>query len=500
MKKAPSSQPSLDLFAIPGPAVARHPGVLIAPRELRRWLDTLPLGNPPSAAQMLLQQLRLLVRDPQPDNRFIGLLQMYDVPLARLLEVVEERLQGKTTSALPLDQLEYVLVELLSELAFGYLRTVNDLLVRGKPPATETLYSAMRLLDDAMAIQRQHYCRLVPEAWRLFTQIYRHAETQQVNRHPVDAKLHRRGEPATIEALFFRALVIGLCDPHIYRPDQILGWHRWTTAHTHLLELGILPQGPFSIPVDLSGELAPLTGARRGKPGPEMRYLLTDGFLQRLQEDPGAPAALGQALVGLIKGRKSPEQRQSPRQPRNHPFLMMHGLRNIHTRLDALTRGGATADTPSAAIACRQINQSKSGAAFHLQGPLNPPLSVGEAILLEAVTGPQGGAAVGFAGQIRRLVTLDGQQIEIGVEKLQGRLVPLVITGSAAERLHGSNHALLQQALDSGQYTLLAPRTLYRQGDTLTAESATAELSLRMKRLLRTVQHTAFIDVEIATI
>jgi len=497
MIKAPSSQPSLDLFGIPGPAVARHPGVLLAPRELRRWLDTLPLGNPPNAAQMLLQQLRLLVRDPQPESRLVSLLQMYDAPVDRLLEVVDERLQGNTTSALPLDQLEYVLVELLSELAFGYLRAANDLLVRSKQPPAETLYRAMRLLDDAMAIQRQHYCRIVPEGWRLFTRIYRHAESQQISRQPVDAKLRRAGQPATIEALFFRALLISLCDPHHYRPDQILAWHRWTTGHTDLLELGILPQGAFSIPVDLSGELAPLTGARRGKPGPDMRYLLTDGFLQRLQDDAGAPAALGQALIGLIKGRKSSEQRQSPRQPRNHPFLLMYGLRNIHARLDALTRGSAGGSTPSAAIACRQVNQSKSGAAFHLQGPLNPPLNVGEPILVETASPPQGGAPVGFAGRIRRVVTLDGQQIEIGVEKLQGRLVPLVVTGAAAERLHGSNQALLQQVLDSGQYTLLAPRTLYREGDRLTAESATAELNLRIKRLLGVVQHTAFIDVEL---
>jgi len=177
---------------------------------------------------------------------------------------------------------------------------------------------------------------------------------------------------------------------------------------------------------------------------------------------------------------------------------MTYGLLNIHARLDALTRGRESGATPSTAIACRQVNQSKSGAAFHLQGPLNPPLSVGEPILVEAEAGSQGGAPVGFAGRIRRLVTLENQQIEIGVEKLQGRLVPLVITGSAAERLHGSNHALLQQALDSGQYTLLAPRSLYRQGDKVTAESATAELNLQMKSLLGTVQHTAFIDVEIA--
>lgn len=490
------SQPKPAAFDIPRPAVARHPGVMLSARELRRWMDGLPLGNPPKAAQTLLQQLRLLVRDPQPGGRLAGLLQVYEGPLERLLEVVDERLQGNTTHVVPLDQLEYALVDLLSELAFGHLRVANELLACGKTPTAKGLYRAMQLLDTAMTVQRAHYCRPAAEGWRRFVQIYRHAEAQRMARQPVDRALPRANGPATIEGLFFRALIIGLCDPHHHRADEVLGWQDWVSAHTDLVELGVLPQGPSAVPVDLSGELAPLTAARRGKPAPEMHYLGTERLLQRLQEDTTAPAGLGAALTGLLRGRKAPEQRQGPRQPRHHPFRMIYGLHNIHARLDALTRGRGDGDAPPAAVACRQVNQSGSGAAFHLRGPLNPPLSVGEPILFEAETRAGNGAVVGFAGRIQRVVMLEDQAIEIGVEKLQGRLIPLVITGSAAERLRGSTHALLQQAVDSGQQTLLATRFLYREGGTLTAESATADHDLRMTRLLGVVQNTAFISVE----
>ena len=70
--------------------------------------------------------------------------------------------------------------------------------------------------------------------------------------------------PTHIDGLFFRALIIGLCDPHHQRPGDILAWHRWIGGHTDTLKLSVLSQGAFSIPIDTSGDLAPLTGARRG--------------------------------------------------------------------------------------------------------------------------------------------------------------------------------------------------------------------------------------------
>jgi len=500
MVKAPSSQPNPDLFDIPAAAVARHPGAMLAARALRRWVDGLPLGNPPKAAQMLLQQLRLLVRDPDPGSRFDSLLQIYATPVGQLFDIVDERLRDSSDSAMPLDQLEYALIELLTELAFGHLRLANDLLEKGKNPPTETLYQAMRLLDGAQTVERLHYCRLVPESWRLVTQIYRHAEARETAHSPVDRGLRRAGDPATIEGLFFRTLIISLCDPHQHRPQDILRWHDWTGPHTHLVGMGILPQGPFAIPVDTSGELAPLTSARRGRPGPEMRYLAIESFLQQLEADHEGPKGLLQALHDLITGRKSSEQRQSPRQPRNHPYSLLRGLRDVHARLETLTRGGEPGSQGPVAVACRQVNQSRTGAAFQLTAAVTPPLSVDDLVLAEAAETPAGGASVGFAGRIRRLVTLDDQTIEIGVEKLQGRLIPVEIGGTTAERLRGNIQALLQHVVENDRYVLIATRNLFRRGDTVTVKGAHADFTLRMKELLAVVHHTAYIAVEITVL
>lgn len=491
-----SSQPKFTLFRVPEPAIARHPGVILAPRELRSWTESLPLGNPPRAAQLILQQLRLLVRDPDPGNKFAALLALYDEPIERLLEIVTDRLGESTDQAMPLDQLEHALVDLLTEFANGRLRAANNLLLAGKRPGAALLYRAFDLLDTAHTIECLRYSGLNDAHWRPMLEIYLHAEAQGIDGERVDTPPRRRGHPEDIRGLLFRTLIIGLCDPYQQRPGDILAWHEWTGTHCDSLALSILPQGAFSIPVDTSGDLAPLTGARRGKPGPDMRYLVAEDFLRLLREDDTAPRGLYDAISGLIKGRKSPDQRKSPRQPRNHPFRILWGLRQVHARLGELTSGETGALELGSPAPCLQINQSKGGAAFHLQGPLPSPLAIGETVLAEADNPKPGGAPIGFIGRIQRLVSEDSGRIEIGVEKLAGRLVPLTLSGGAAERTRGDTHALLQQHPDGQRYTLLAVRNLFREGDTVIGESINAHYNLRMRSIAAGTRQTAYIDVE----
>ena len=498
MVNAPPNQPNPGLFPIPPVAVARHPAALLSPRDLRHWVDSLPLGNPPKAAEHLLHQLRLLVRDPSPGPRFAVLLALYDQPIDQLLQIVRERLKNNPENAVPLDQLEQLTVELLNESAYGQLRMANQLLDGGKAPQLEELFRAMSLLDSALNIERLHYRRLAPQAWGLLLHIFLLAEHLQLADQPMAAVPIEPDQPRTIRGLFSRVLVITLCDPHQHLPGDIQRWHAWTGANSELLELTLLPQGAAAIPVDISGSETPLAAARRSKPGPGIRYLASDRFMQRLADDPMAPQGLLQAINELIKGRKTPEQRQSPRQARNHPFRLLHGLHSVHRRLTELTDSESPSRHELSPVPCRQINRSPTGAAFTLQGPLSPPLSVGEPILAEAEAAGRKTAPVGFAGRIQRLVTADHQQIEIGVEKLQGRLIPVAVTGSATERTRGTNYAVLQHATEGTQHLLLAASSIYREGDLVVVEGAQQRYNLRMLALLAGYQRIAYIVVEIA--
>jgi hypothetical protein len=468
---------------------------MLTVREVRAWIETLPLANPARTARLLHQQLRILVSDPNPGPRFAALLQLYHRPLEQLLLFVYERLQNNPDNVQPLDQLEYQVIELLLELAHGHLRAANELLSAGKQPTPETLFHATVLLDNALNIERLHYHRPAPHSWRLLLHIFQQAEQQQAAAQAVASRLRQEGDPATVRGLFLRTLVVSLADPHSHRPREVLSWLRWSGEHTDRLQLTLLPQGAFAIPIDISAALPPLAAARCGKPGPDTRFLAADDFLQLAEDDPEAPPGLRAALVDVIKGRKAPEQRQSPRQAASQPYRLLRGLRDTHRRLAELTGEAAQGSPDAAAVAAVQVNQSKHGAAFHLQGPLAPPLNIGELVLAEA-EGRGGEAPVGFTGCIQRLVNGEHGRVEIGVAKLLGRLVPVTITGAAAARLRGETKALLLQAGDSGALSLIASRIVYRDGDVVTIEGPNTRYNLRMLRISAAVQHTVTIEVE----
>lgn len=497
MVNAPNPPPNPGLFNIRATSVARHPDALMTPRALGRWIDDLPLANPPKSATMLLQQLRLLVRDPQPGNRFAQLIELYEPPLAKLLALVFERLEHSSDSAQPLDQLEFTAIELLTELANGYLRLANEQIIIGNPPGPAILMRAMTALDLALHIERLRYYRLAPNLWLLLLTIFRHAGQQQIGNEVIEAPLRQPDDPNTINGLFFRALIVSACDPNHHRPTDVLAWHQWIGKHTSQLNLSVLPQGAFTIPVDISGVKPPLSCVHAARPGPEIRYLDIDPVLQAIENDADAPPRLLAALSDLIKGRKNPERRRHPRQPRSQAYHLMHGLRFIHERLSALTQGTATGQPRYGVVPCLLTDQSKSGAAFRISVPMSSPLCVGEPVLVQTDAVGPNGAPVGFAGVIRRLVNDGENRIEIGVEKLLGRLVPVQVAGPAAERTRGDNFALLQQSPETGKLTLLAGHVVYRQGESVPVDSATVRYTLRMLSLINSVQSTAFIEVEL---
>jgi hypothetical protein len=488
-----SSFPDPGLFPPPNIAVARHPAVMLSPRQLKNWIGELPLANPTRAANEVLQQLRLVVRDPDPGKHFGTLLDLFAPPLEALFETVAERLQTNPDNAVPLDQLEYHLIECLAELAAGYLRIANDQILQGRRPTVETLYRAMSAMQRGLHIKRLHYHQRTMDCWSNQLRIFLHAENQGVSTQSVKPPVRRQEEPATIRDLFFSSLMVCLSDPNHRRPAEIQEWTQWAAANAGLLQLSLLPQGAAAIPLDISGEMAPLSGARQAKPGPDTRYLDSTEFLQAAKD--GAPG-LHRALTELVKGRRKSDQRNSVRQPRQQPYRLVFGMREMYQRLNALTRGLEQPEQHCVTEAM-QVNQSRDGAAFVLHGQPAVPLSVGEPVLAEAGTHNARGAPVGFTAIVQRFLNSDDGGFEIGVEKMRGRLIPVLIQGTTGERNHLDPHALLQQDTDTGRYLLLAPRGWFRPDDHVNVEGPSARYRLRLVRMASEMLHTTRIEVEI---
>lgn len=494
MANVPSSVPQTLPLPLPELSVARHPALMLAPRAVRGWIDTLPLANPPRAAEDLRQQLQLLVSDPDPGGRLGNLLELYEPPVNALLEIVLERLEVNADLAMPLDQLEYKIVELLQALSGGYLRVADARLQAGKRPDAATLFGAMRAHCQASTIQRLHYHPPSAVDWQTLLSIFLHAEGLGVSDQQIAPPARQLQEPATIHRLFYSALVTSLCDPNRRLPGEINRWQRWLADEVDTLELTLLPAGRAAVPIDISGTMPPLAGARQAKPGSSIRYL---DFASLLTASEDGMPDLHQALQELIDGRAQSEQRREHRQPRNHPYTLVFGLRDIHERLRRLTGGSVDSNQLTPGLEAVQADQSRDGACFHLPTLSDTRLSVGDPVLAKAADGDVQAAHAGFAAVLRRLANRPDGQAEIGVEKLRGRLIPVEIQASAGGNRHLSPYALLQQHADTGRLQLLAARGWYRERDVLNVASGDTGYRLRVRGLASEMRNTVRIDVEL---
>jgi hypothetical protein len=487
---ASASLPDPGLFPLPELSVARHPAVILAPRRLKRWIGELPLANPQRTADLLLQQLGLLVHDPQPGPKLSALLGLHAEPVAQLLAILLQRMRVDAENALPMDPRERQLVDILLTLGDGYLRTFNEALLVGRAPPAEDLYTAAWAFDQALGIERLRYRPAAQAQWQRLLKVFLCAEGHGLGDRTLPEERRREGEAATVRAIFFRALVIGLSDPHRQRPSEMLAWAAWLTEHGAALELSQQPRGSHPIPVDLGPRSAP-PGARRVEPGPDTRYLLTDDLLRLATA--GAPG-LHVALLDLAEGRHQRDLRRSPRRSSARGYRILPGLRNISRRLDELS-GAATGQTSSNAWDARQLDQSKRGAAFVVAAAIKPPLMIGAPILAE-VAEPGQTAAVGFAALVRRVVSTDEGRFEIGVEKLQGRIVPVKVATVTGGRSYVDPHGLLLHPPGQEGLVLLAPRAWYRHDDLVAAEGPATRYRLRMTGLRAAAHNIALIDVE----
>jgi hypothetical protein len=494
MANVPSSLQQALPLTTPELAVARHPALILAPRALRSWIETLPLANPPRAAEDLRHQLELLISDPDPGNRLGSLLDLYEPAINALLEIVLERLEVNLDLAMPLDQLEYKVVELLQALAGGYLRIADSRLKAGKSPDAATLFRAMRAHCHATTIRRLHYHPPTPGDWQTLLGIFGHAEGLGVSHQRIGPPARHVPEAETIHRLFYAALVVSLCDPNRRLPGDIRRWQRWLADQVDTLQLSLLPTGAASVPIDVSGRVPPLAGARKARPGPDIRYLDCSPLLAASAT---SMPDLEQALRELIDGRTQPEQRHEPRQARNHPYLLMFGLREIHERLLRLTQGSDDHNQLPPGSQSVQIDQSRDGACFRFVAPPDLKLAVGDPILAEAIAGDAQAANVGFTAVLRRFANHADGQAEIGVEKLRGRLIPVVIQASAGDSRHLSPLALLQQPADTGRLQLLAARGWYRENDMLTIASGATTYRLRMRERTSETRSTVRIQIEL---
>lgn len=446
------------LFAVPTPDPFENPMVETHPGQLRQWAAGLPFANPEQLAEAVITSLSRLNRYPAPVKKREELMEIYRTPCSRLYHMSQER-----KSALPVRLNRQVMLEM----AYGYLHLVNQSLTekpstRHRKQLQVYLYFAVKYLSleylHASLMYDCHGSITLKELVRLHTL----AEEHNLQHEPMDDPEHAA---ATISQQTKLTLLLSLLDPCHLQEDEpriVFDYLSEFADSARFSELTSQTEAAGHYVIDRISEVPP----QRFDPH------MTDGLAtprfclfnilpisQRLHQDlrsiekqsGGNPAGLqnlgiktaSNLLRRMLKSWHIRMERDSERHTTSGRAKLSLGIQPIHR---FLTGGATTLDLDSGnteeialnfetgglnqtapriyqALDCWRCNQSRSGVALLLSLPQVSTPQVGELVLL---TKPDGGSrAEAKIGIIRRVLLKEQTILEIGVQFINDRIVPL---------------------------------------------------------------------------
>ena len=205
-----SSEPvsALTRLETPQPEVACHPAAIVRLSELQRWIADLPNANPLRMADAVGQQLGLLVRYPQTPGRFADLIRAFQPTILSLHEDLWQQLTQVNDLSQKAAPLEAHQRTPCLEMAYAYMRLVNEAMDKAQSPHPQHLYLASLLLGRLLLIDLLYYRPLRQELWRHILRLYAIAEFYSLTGVMVETRMRTGREPRNVHGLFFRLLVL----------------------------------------------------------------------------------------------------------------------------------------------------------------------------------------------------------------------------------------------------------------------------------------------------
>lgn len=442
--------PPMDPFE--NPLVETHPG------ELRQWATALPFANPEQLAEAVISSLRKLNRFPGPVKKREELMGIYQTPSTRLYHLL---LDGK--KSLPIG----VSRQLMLEMAYGYLHIINTTL-KAKSTAKQrknlhyTIYYAIKFLSLEYLYACEEYdCR---SGIRL---------RELIRLHTLAEVLHLQDEPITdadyphtsISHQINLYLLLSLLDPCHLQAGESRVVFSYMSSFAHLARFEPLdspPEPAGQYVIDKLGEVTPhLSDPSAIKTLSAPRFCLfnlipvSQQLHQHLRsiEQQNSQTLVAMQQLGakatanllrrMLKSWHIRLERDTERHKTSGQAMLWFGLPTIHRFLtgevataspdnDSEQEISVTQDVGGLSnqvqlteqkIPCWRFNQSRSGAALHLPRQLAATPQVGELVILAKPNASRHDEWK--LGVIRRSLLRDAGVLEIGVQFINGRIVPL---------------------------------------------------------------------------
>lgn len=424
----------------------------IRPRQVKAWLESLPLQQSAEATRQLRAHLGALNRVRlDPETR----IQILDVcrPVADALLDDLDAVYGKAALPMAARQREALALarELAGDMALGYRIAVAEKsgkLFGARKQLPLLALRAIEYLARSLRASYRAYTPVLAGTWAQLHEAYLHVEGEGVAGEAADPESR-----ASVLDAYVEILLLALTDPYRLpqgEPDRILAQLR---AHRGLASLAqsrpATPTGGhFLVPCDLDKQPKPSLSASDDTGGPNWRLLDANALVEKLRAKRGAleaghvSAAMSKAmgadgpalLAKLVTLWGDPPKRAARRDPAEATVAICAGLKavsqfvSLEPKIDLATedemvRRGITmplfalpvddASQPIPVYEWEVLNTSKGGLKVRRMGHTQQPIAVGELLGIKLT-----GKAHWAIGTVRWITLFEEGGMEFGLQFL----------------------------------------------------------------------------------
>ena len=463
-------------LTIPAERTAPPKDLEIRPKQVRAWIQSLPLAQCIEAAKKMSMHLAATNRSKLDLDDRLQILEAYRPIAATLLDELDA-IYGKATIPLGVRPREALGLarDLATEMSVGYRIAIAEssarLLAFGtKKQMPQFIFRAMQYLAAVLRAGYRSYTPVPPGVWRELHQLYLLADRERIAAEPAD--------PETKDAvvtLYCECLLVTLTDPYRLVPgdvDRVIQQIRGARAPVTLGQ--VRPQtragGLFIVPCDTDKPPKPALSANDDNGGPNWRLLDANAIVDRLSMrrkamESGNVSATTSKMVGpdglalmakLVVLWGDPPKRAYRRNPAEGTVAICVGLKAIahflahddpasDERQQQALRKGITMPLPALPLddaaqavpvfESDVVNESEGGLKIRRLTSTPQAVAIGEAV------GIKRPGKAGWTIAVVRWITLyDEGGMEFGVQFLapHARVVsvqPTITSSGAAARL-----------------------------------------------------------------
>jgi cyclic-di-GMP-binding protein len=358
-------------FRLPGRETSRQEGFPTRPRQLRRWLDALPVASMGDTTRQFFDGLKDLNGTSLPPVRRLELLELMRPMAAAILGHLGEHFINRT---LPLPERSQRVAELnhavLAELSAAYSRVVSELPAAGRRRDKDVALAAYRALcyrGEGILNSWRLYEAPPPGTWQGIYRLYQAAEARGVQEKPVTDGTLEGQRHGQVGQCFKRICLLALTRPLSLRQGE-------TDRVADLLEaaadLAVISREPFPDSsnnvylIDLESDDAPAVHkADKALSGPAIRCInltpLIRDIRARIQAIGGTDDRDMNAdlLRRMLAAWTRPTGRRFSRAPHDDEINVAIGLAGIYATIAEdsqahLTPGQATSGIDRLTLQC----------------------------------------------------------------------------------------------------------------------------------------------------